>query len=59
MSGSRKNSSFVRSPNFSHQKLKMSGIEFRFERKMRPSMESYPSILLLMDYGERQKIKNP
>ena len=48
MSGSLKNSSSVRSPNFQHQKLKMPGIEFHFNRKMRPSMESQPSILLLL-----------
>ena len=55
MLGSLKNSSSVRSPNFPHQKLKMLGIKFRFDRKMRPSMESKPSILLLMDCGERTK----
>ena len=55
MLGSLKNSSSVRSPNFLHQKLKMLGIEFRFDRKMCPSMESHPSILFLMDYGERPK----
>ena len=38
--GSLKNSSSVRSPNFPHQKLKMLGIKFCFDRKMRPSMES-------------------
>ena len=52
---SLKNSSSVESPNFSHRKLKMVRIEFRFDRKMRPSMESQSSILLLMDYGERPK----
>ena len=56
MLGSLKNSSSVRSPNFLHRKLKMLGIEFRFDRKMRPSMESQPSLLLLIDYGERKKI---
>ena len=55
MMGSLKNSSFVESPNFSHQKLKMLGMEFRFDRKMRPSMESHPSLLLLIDCGERTK----
>ena len=55
MLASLKISSSVRSPNFSRQKLKMLGIEFRFERKMRPSMESQPSILLLMDCGEIPK----
>ena len=55
MPGSLKNSSSVESPNFQHRKLKMLGIEFRFDRKMRPSMESQPSIILLMDCGERPK----
>ena len=55
MLGSLKNSSYVRIPNFLHQKLKMSGIELRFDRNMRPSMESQRSILLLMDCGERPK----
>ena len=55
MPGSLKNSSFVKSPNFLHQKLKMLEIEFCFDRQMRPSMESQPSILLLMDCGERPK----
>ena len=59
MLGSLKNYSSVRIPNFSYQKLKMSGIEFCFDIKMRPSMEIHPSILLLMDCGERLKIKNP
>ena len=39
-----KNSFSARSPNFPHRKLKMLGIEFRFDRKMRPSKESQPSI---------------
>ena len=52
---SLKKYSYVKSPNFPHQKLKMHGIEFRFDRKMRPSMESHPSTLLLMDCGERPK----
>ena len=52
---SLKNSSSVRSPNFPHKKLKMLGIEFYFDKKMRPSMESQPSIILLMDCGERPK----
>ena len=52
---SLKNSSSAKSPNFPHRKLKMLGIEFRFDRKMHPSMESQPSIILLMDYGERPK----
>ena len=55
MLGSLKNSFSVRSPNFPHKKLKMPGIEFCFDRKMRPSMESQPSILLLMDCGDRPK----
>ena len=55
MLGSLKNSSCVESRNFLHRKLKMLEIEFRFDRKMRPSMESQPSILLLMDYGKRPK----
>ena len=55
MLGSLKNSSSVEIPNFSHRKLKMLEIEFRFDRKMHPSMESHPSILLLMDCGERPK----
>ena len=55
MSGSLKNSSSVRSPNFPQQKLKMLEIKFHFNRKMRPSMESYHSLLLLMDCGERPK----
>ena len=41
------------------QKLNLPGIKFCFDRKMRPSMESYHSLLLLMDYGERDKSKNP
>ena len=60
MPGSLKNSSSVRTLNFPHQKLKMPRIEFRFDRNMRPSMESQHSILLLMDCGERpKKSKNP
>ena len=55
MLGLLKNSFFVRSPNFLHKKLKMLGIKFRFDKKMRPSMESHPSILLQMDCGERPK----
>ena len=39
-----------------HQKLKMLRIEFCVDRKMRPSMESHPSILLLMDGRERPKM---
>ena len=60
MLGSLKNSSSVRSPNFLHQKLKMLGIEFRFDRKMHPSMESQPSLLLLINCGERtKKVRSP
>ena len=55
MLGSLKNSSFARSPNFPHRKLKMLGIEFCLDRKMRPSMEIHPNILFLMDCGERPK----
>ena len=50
--GSLKNSSYVKIPYFPQQKLKMPGIKFCFDRKMRPSMESQPSLLLLMDFGE-------
>ena len=57
--GSLKNSSSVESPNFPHQKIKMLGIEFFFDRKMRPSMESQPSLLLLIDCGEGPKSKDP
>ena len=52
---SLKNSSSVEIPNFSHRKLKMLEIEFHFDRKMRPSMESHPSLLFLIDCGERTK----
>ena len=55
MLGSLKKSSSTRSPNFPHRKLKMLEIEFRFDRKMHPSMESHPSILLLIHCGERPK----
>ena len=55
MLGSLKNYSSARSPNFPHQKLKMIGIEFHFDRKMRPSMEIQPSLLLLIDCGEKTK----
>ena len=40
MLGSLKNSSSVKNPNFPHQKLKILGIKFSFDRKMHPSMES-------------------
>ena len=56
MLGSIKNSSSARSPNFSQRKLKMLKIEFRFDRKMRPSMESHPSLPLLID---NQKVRSP
>ena len=55
MLGSLKNSSYVKIPNFPQQKLKMLAIKFCFDRKMRPSMEVQPSLLLLMDCGERPK----
>ena len=55
MPGLLKNFSSVEIPNFPHRKLKMLGIEFRFDRKMCPSMESQPSLLLLIDCGERTK----
>ena len=55
MLGLVKNLSSIRSPNFPHQKLKMPGIEFRFDRKMRPSMEIQPSILILIDCEKRPK----
>ena len=57
MLGSLKNSSSIKNPNFPHQKLKMLGIKFCFDRKMHPLMESYPSLLLLMIYGETPKNK--
>ena len=56
--GSLKNTSPVKIPNFPQQKLKMLGIKFFFDRKMHPSMESYPSLILLMDCGERPKKNN-
>ena len=43
MPGSLKNSSSMKIPNFPQQKLKMLGIEFCFDRKMQPSMESHPN----------------
>ena len=55
MLGSLKNSSSVKSPNFLQQKLKIPGIKFCFDRKMHPLMESYPSLRLFMDCGERPK----
>ena len=55
MMSSLKNYSSVEIPNFSHRKLKMLEIEFRFDRKMCPSMESHPSLILLIDCGERTK----
>ena len=51
MPGSLKNSSSVESPNYPHQKLKMLGIEFHFDRKMHPSMERQSSLILLIDCG--------
>ena len=55
MLGLLKNSTSVKIANFLQQKLKMPRIKFCFDRKMHPSMESHPSILLLIDYGERPK----
>ena len=55
MLGSLKNFSSVKSPNFPQQKLKMPRIKFCFDKKMRPSIECYPSLLLLIDFGERPK----
>ena len=55
MLGSLKNSTSVKIADFPMQKLKMPGIKFYFDRKMHPSMESYPSLILLMDCGERLK----
>ena len=55
MLGSLKNSSYVEIPNFLPRKVKMLKIEFHFDKRMHPSMESHPSILLLMDCGERPK----
>ena len=42
MLGSLKNSFSVESPNFPHQKLKMSGIEFSFNRNIELFKESCP-----------------
>ena len=53
MPGSLKNSSSIKNPNFPYQKLKIPGIKLCFDKKMRPSIESYPSLLLLMDCGDR------
>ena len=55
MLGSLKISSYVKISNFLQQKLKMPEIKFCFDKKMRPSMESQPNLLLLMDCGERPK----
>ena len=56
MPGSLKKISYVEIPNlFSAPELKMLGIEFRFDRKMRPLMESQPSLILLINCGERTK----
>ena len=60
MPGSLKNYSSVKIPNFPHQKLKMLGIEFHFDRKMRPSMESNPSIIFSDGlWRETQKVRIP
>ena len=45
----------MKSSNFLQQKLKIPRIKFYFDGKMHPSVESYPHLLLLMDYGERPK----
>ena len=55
MPRSLENSSSVKRRNFPHQKQKMAGIKLCFNRKRHPSMESYRSLLLLMDCGERHK----
>ena len=55
MLGSLKNSFSVEIPNFPHRKLKMIRIEYRFDRKMHPSMEIQPSILFSINCGERSK----
>ena len=52
---SLKNFTSVKSPNFPQQKLKTREIKFCFDRKMHPSIESHPRLLLLMDGGERPK----
>ena len=60
MPSSLKNYSSTRSPSFLHQKLKMLGIEFRFDRKMRHSMESHPSLLFADQlWRETQKVRGP
>ena len=55
MLGSPKNSSSMKSPNFPQQKLKMPKIKICFDRKMIPSMESYPRLIFLMISRERPK----
>ena len=60
MPGSLKNYPSVKSPSFPQKKLKMPGIEFCFDRKMRPSMESYPSIHFTDGlWRETQKVRSP
>ena len=56
MPGSLKNSSSVKNPHFLPQKMKMPGINFRFDRKMCPSMESQPLDEFLVSF---QPPKNP
>ena len=53
MLASLKSSSFVE--KFTHQKLKMLGIEFRFDRKMSPKEESCSTLILLKIYGGGSK----
>ena len=60
MPGSLKNSSSEKIPNFPHQKLKMPGIKFCFDKKTFPSMESYPSIPFAnLLWRETQKVRIP
>ena len=51
MTSSLKNSSSIKSPNLLHQKLEMHRIKFYFNKKMRPSMKIYTSLIFLMIYG--------
>ena len=57
MLGSLKNSSCVKSPNFPQQWLKMPRIKFCLNKKIHPSMESYPSLLFL--WRETKKVRSP
>ena len=54
MPGSQEKTSSERSPNFPNRRKNV-GIEFRFDRTMHPSKESQPSLILLIDCGERTK----